>query len=166
MSIQVTFSNPSCVSCGKKIGGLTEEESHAFFADFETMLCFDCDPASALSVPSFFWQWKEEELFDIGDVGFQIRNQTLNVIGRSHARSHEYERAPGLSSYTNLNRNSKKWGFLEDLYTWEVCPDCHGRGHDFQGSTVPFCSSCADLGSIKVLDKWIAQLLGLGVSNA
>lgn len=165
MSMDV-ISTVKCSKCDRSLGELSIEEFNAVFADKTGFrLCFDCDPESALTVPSFFWQWKENELFDIGDVAFQIRDQKLKVIGHSHERAHEQERARGLSSYTKLNRITKNKVLLGNGIEQQLCPACHGDSVLWDSSWGLNCDRCDGLGVIEsaiVLPGWI---LGLAVEN-
>lgn len=165
MSSEVLFS-PCCVNCGSVIGDLGSEESQAFLSGvFYELLCFDCDPESAATTPSVFWQWEENELIDIGDIGFQVRDNALHVIGVSRARMHEYTHAPGLSSCTYLNRTDKKGGFWDYEVRYEVCQECCGNGRYFLGDGLDDCEECNGQGARVVellLPRWI---LGLEIEN-
>jgi len=151
----------SCAGCGRDMGEVSAEEFWELSDDGSVNgLCFDCDPESANTTPSFFWQWSENELFDIGDMSFQVRGNKLEVIGGAQSRAHESTRARGLSSYTYLNRTPKRQSVLRNGLQVEVCPDCGGRAELLRDGYLVDCDRCASWGS-KVnaifLPLWIIE---------
>jgi len=123
-------------------------------------VCFQCDPDVALQTPEFFLDWYENELFDIGDYGFQIRDNHIRLIGGSRARAHEHTRARGLSSYTYLNRNSSNRAILGNGLEIKVCPTCGGHGIEADQWESSDCGECDGWGSVAsaiFLPLWLVQ---------
>lgn len=155
-----------CDRCHKPMGGLTQEELNHVASSMSDGLCFDCDPESAATTPSIFWQWREGEKFVIGSEEFEVWALPGRAAEMVHVRTHERTHERDLSSYTNLNRISKNQAVLGKLYVNEVCPECHGLGYPYAFNDHLECLYCAGAGSIRVLQKWVRQLLGMVVENA
>src|SRR5687768_2244862 len=79
-----------CGNCLKEMGRISKEERDAVFSDLDDhLLCFDCEPDSADTTPNIFWQWQENESFEIDDLRFDIYQNKLICVGEAYARSHE-----------------------------------------------------------------------------
>lgn len=157
----------SCSKCHKEMGVLDTAEYFAFVADeHDPGQCFDCEPFGAGLKPMIFRNMLEGDDFQLGEVTFRLIQSELVCGGLVHERTHERTRLRGLSSYTNLNRNTKNLGVLENLYDDRICPGCNGLSfnHDLYG--VHPCEICGDKGSLKVLKKWVVSLIGGVVEHA
>lgn len=165
MSSKTAVINPSCIECGRKVGDLSAEEADVFYASGISMVCFDCEPFGTVGRPV------ELIPVELGTLNMLARLQLSDRMADefcraiAHARAHEHTRARGLSSYTNLNRNHEFASVLEKLYDDRICPGCDGLSfnHDLYGA--PPCKICGDIGSIKVLKRWVVSLLGGVVEN-
>jgi hypothetical protein len=158
---------PSCIGCGKSLGFMDVGELAALedCSSGSGCLCFDCDPEAASTTPSIFLQWSENELFDIGDTGFQIRDGQLKVIGVSRAHAHERTRLRVLSSYTYLNRNSKNQALLSNGLVLSGCGKCRGTGELDGFVYIAECDACGGSGVLEsavIIPAWI---LGVGCEN-
>jgi len=127
MTTDLTF-NPACVNCGARMGEMSEEEfASLVIQDGDAGLCFDCDPDSASTTPSLFWQWKEGDVFVLGDASFvvsQRENSESSILWLSHTRALARARSC-LSSSTYLNRfNDDRPQWVKDLPQWKLCPKC------------------------------------------
>jgi len=94
------------------MGELSKEDSREIIIGGGSGLCFDCDPDSASTVPSLFWQWQPGDLFTIEDFVFCVTDsnpQCLFNVGFSHTRMSDSARSC-LSSSTYLHTSSKKNG--------------------------------------------------------
>lgn len=129
MTVELTY-YPCCPRCRQPMGDVSGEEFREIVVcDGEFGLCFDCDPDSASTVPSLFWQWEEGDCFVIGGNEFWVEkraNSNTSLLWLSHARV----RAPArscLSSSTNLNKTTKN-EHLDNRRVPQVngyaCSDC------------------------------------------
>lgn len=170
--ISVTMSSESviglaCNNCGKRMGSVSEEEFDAMITnDFGANLCFDCDPESASTTPSVFWQWQPGELIDIGDSRLCVAASGREIVEVGFVPPHERTRcARGLSSYTNLNRNIKNRVNLSNGLEIALCPVCMGNCEVEVSDQFMPCPKCDGVGTVVtaiVLPSWI---LGLGCEN-
>lgn len=137
----------SCGRCGKVMGDLDENEL-LFFASDESDggLCFGCDPESAATTPSIFWQWQEGDVFAIGNEQFKLEENVSGypVLVRLH--THERAHARGLSSYTKLNETVKNRQFWREGWEVEFCPNCMDDPKNFDIQKRQNCSVCGGSG--------------------
>lgn len=133
----------SCRNCRGEIGEVsTDELKHLVEEDERGPLCFDCDPDSASTTPNIFWNWKKEDVFVIADQEFFVTPDEKNIVPffQSHARVSAL--ASVLSSYTYLNKTSKKWDFVRSGIVGFTCLVCEGKGHHTTGRITVNCSFC------------------------
>lgn len=155
-----------CKRCGESMGEFDEDELICLMLEgIDTVLCFDCDPESAATTPSIFWQWQDTDFFAIGDQGFEIVRGKMVMAGNvlTHARARM--RTRGLSSYTYLNRPQKNRVFLGNGNEVEICQRCHGDGIYGDEFSHVSCFLCEGKGFEEIaifLPRWI---LGLGCEN-
>jgi hypothetical protein len=98
-----------CDRCKRSIADLGEDEIRDYGSEVGVIeLCFDCDPDSAATVPSLFWQWMEGDVFVLDGECFLV--QTFLSKGQKADRvthTHEQLRARScLSSSTYLHKAS------------------------------------------------------------
>jgi len=165
MSNDLTF-NPACTRCGKRMGVMSEEEFIAIvMGDGDCGLCFDCDPDSAATTPSLFWQWKEGDVFEIEGLRMEVYGGVLEFASVVQSHAHARARARGLSSYTKVNRALHNHVLLADGTVGYPCRVCEGKGEFTTGRITVACSFCDGEGFVVtevVLPAWI---IGLGCEN-
>jgi hypothetical protein len=119
-----------CDGCHKVMAYLDYGE----FVNFEEKgesagLCFDCDPDSAATVPSLFWQWREGEVFVLGLATFEVwtlPGGASKLVDVTHTRVH-VRTLSCLSSSTNLHKTPlQSSGTGQHIKTNATCPDCPG----------------------------------------
>lgn len=132
----------------------------------DTVLCFDCDPESAATTPSIFWQWRAGELIDIGDSRFCVTADEQQIVEVGFVPAHERTRPHVLSSYTKLNRNLKDSVLLLNGIEQSICPSCHGDSVSWDNAWGINCEKCDGHGVVEVAIVVPAWVIGLGCENA
>lgn len=151
-----------CGRCGKVMAKVTREEFDGITqGDDWSGLCFDCDPESAATTPSIFWQWAEGDLIDIGDLGFQVRDGLIRVIGVSRAHTHERTRPPVSSSYTYLNETPKNTQFWREGWEVRFCQECMSNPEQWDFNERRACVFCGGTGGEIIalyIPRWVVSL--------
>jgi len=154
-----------CDRCHKPMGGVTQEELNHIASSMGDGLCFDCDPDSAATTPSIFWQWQKEDVFVIDDQKFFVTFDEKNIEPFGLARAHDASASARLSSYTYLNRNPRNSALLGSGEEVGVCVKCAGKGYyDARGDewTCNVCDGAGTVTTAILLPSWV---LGLGCEN-
>jgi len=150
-----------CHRCHAVIGEVSDDEILAvIFTEHSGALCFDCDPESADTTPSIFWQWQDGDVFYIGGDMHEVQSNSLLPHARAHERTHERARARGLSSYTYLNRTQKNSAILGNGLEVVTCDNCKGEGVNPDFNEGFLCSVCKGYGTVPVaivLPLWLIQ---------
>jgi len=154
---------PTCMRCSRVLGDFSEDEYQAFLLSGDLGdLCFDCDPESAATTPSLFWQWQPGDLFTLGEDVFCVADSNpqllVNVGFSSHA--HERARANCLSSSTYLNTTSKnRDAYLNRVRDTMICPECDLGISERMGGAwhCDACGHCEVVESDIILPAWVVK---------
>jgi len=130
-------------------------------------LCFDCDPDSADTVPSLFWQWQERDRFFIDDTVFTVWQNGLQRV-RTLPYSLTRMRAVmtrGLSSSTYLNNSTVERSQRDkEILSYRMCRECKSAVLDCwsDGWHCPNCksferypSTIHDSADVIIIPDWI-----------
>jgi hypothetical protein len=150
-----------CERCDKVMAILDDEELLQWLdLKVESGFCFDCDPESAATTPSIFWQWREGDSFTIGGEQFEVWALPGKAAELVQSHAHAHARARGLSSYTKLNRALHNHAVLGQSDTIESsCPRC-GLGHGVLVDNGVHCLSCGSENGVVshiVIPSWLIQ---------
>jgi len=157
-----------CDRCGKPLGEVTEKEFDAIFSEnFSWDLCFDCDPESASTVPSLFWQWQDGDKFILGDKCLEV-TLPLNSSGYLFDVSHTHMSAgvhPSLSSSTYFNTHPNQEGERkqETVNDARFCPSCP-EVYLYSMADGKWCPSCGYVRPYDelILPSWIVNQPPIG----
>jgi len=125
-----------CDRCKRSIADLDEDEVKAYGSEAGVIeLCFDCDPESAATVPSLFWQWHPGDVFILDDKALEVVSGSgvpEFLIDITHTRMSARTR-DCLSSSTYLNTSPNQDGDGKP----DTANDAEYFGNSWEGIILP-----------------------------